>query len=384
MQRARIGARRTQLDTKLFSRYFCIVNVPKASTPMRTDETLREILADATRKGEICEPMPNGWVRCLACGHRCKIAPDHDGICKVRFNRGGVLYVPTGYVAGLAVDPIEKKPFFHLLPGSSALSFGMLGCDYHCAYCQNWITSQALRDPVAGQQPERVTAEQIVAVALKHRTPVITSTYNEPLITSEWAVEVFSEARKHGILCTYVSNGNGTPEVLEYIRPYVQAYKVDLKGFRPRQYQQLGGKLQNVLDTIQALRAMSIWVEVVTLIVPGFNDSDEELRDIARFLVSVSPDLPWHVTAFHQDYRMTDPDPTPARALMRAAEIGLTEGLHFVYAGNIPGRVGHMEDTRCPSCGTTLIERSGFRVLRNSLSGGKCFKCSLPIPGIWQ
>jgi pyruvate formate lyase activating enzyme len=351
---------------------------------MSTAETLRESLTRKTRKGDVVQSMPDGWVRCLACGHRCKIAPGHDGICKVRFNRDGILYVPTGYVAGLAVDPIEKKPFFHLLPGSSALSFGMLGCDYHCAYCQNWITSQALRNPAAGQQPERITAEQIVALALEHRTPVITSTYNEPLITSEWAVEVFALARRHGILCSYVSNGNGTPEVLEYLRPYIQAYKVDLKGFRPRQYQQLGGKLQTVLDTIRALRGMKIWVEVVTLVVPGFNDTDEELRDIARFLVSVSSEIPWHVTAFHQDYQMTDQPPTSARALLRAAEIGYTEGLHYVYAGNLSGRVGHLEDTRCPSCNTLLIERSGFRILRNSLSNGRCCKCSHPVPGIWH
>jgi pyruvate formate lyase activating enzyme len=351
---------------------------------MSTAETLRESLTHNTRKGDVVESMPDGWVRCLACGHRCKIAPGHEGICKVRFNRDGILYVPTGYVAGLAVDPIEKKPFFHLLPGSSALSFGMLGCDYHCAYCQNWITSQALRNPAAGQQPERITAEQIVALALEHRTPVITSTYNEPLITSEWAVEVFALARRHGILCSYVSNGNGTPEVLEYLRPYIQAYKVDLKGFRPRQYQQLGGKLQTVLDTIRALWSMKIWVEVVTLVVPGFNDTDEELRDIARFLVSVSSEIPWHVTAFHQDYQMTDPPPTSARALLRAAEIGYTEGLHYVYAGNLSGRVGHLENTRCPSCNTLLIERSGFRILHNSLSNGRCHKCSHLVPGIWH
>ncbi len=350
---------------------------------MAATNTLHDTLSRHTRKGDLSERMANGWIRCVACGHRCKIAPDHDGICRVRFNRGGELYVPFGYVAGLAVDPIEKKPFFHVLPGSTALSFGMLGCDYRCAYCQNWITSQALRDPVAGSQPEAVTAEQIVALARDHRTPVITSTYNEPLITSEWAVEIFRRARAAGILCSYVSNGNSTREVLEYIRPYVQLYKVDLKSFRQKNYQQLGGKLDTVLETIRTLRSMRIWVEVVTLIVPGFNDSDAELKDIASFLVSVSADIPWHVTAFHQDYKMTDPDPTPVRTLLHAADIGYTAGLHFVYAGNIPGRVDRFENTYCPSCHACLVERSGFQVLHNSLLDGTCPSCKTPIAGVW-
>lgn len=351
---------------------------------MSAPETLHELLALHTREGGLCEAMSDNWVRCVACGHRCKIGPDHDGICKVRYNKGGKLYVPFGYVAGLAVDPIEKKPFFHVLPGANTLSFGMLGCDYRCAYCQNWITSQAIRDPVAGSRPDTITAERIVGLALEHRTPIITSTYNEPLITSEWAVEVFKLARPYGVKCSYVSNGNGTPEVLEYLRPYVQLYKVDLKSFRQKQYQQLGGKLQNVLDTIRSLHGMGIWVEVVTLVVPGFNDSDEELRDVAAFLTSVSLDIPWHVTAFHQDYKMTEPDPTSARHLLRAVDIGYESGLHFVYAGNMPGQLDRHENTYCPSCGNLLIERRGFSVRRNLLENGACPKCAQSIPGVWN
>lgn len=229
-----------------------------------------------------------------------------------------------------------------------------------------------------------MTAEQIVGLALERNTPVLTSTYNEPLITSEWAVEIFRLARSYNLYCSYVSNGNGTPEVLEYIRPYVQLYKIDLKSFRQKNYQQLGGRLQNVLDTIRTLHTIGIWVEVVTLLVPGFNDSDEELHDIAAFLVSVSRDIPWHVTAFHQDYKMTDPDPTPVATLIRAAEIGYSSGLHFVYAGNIPGRVGRYENTFCPSCGKLLIERSGFHVRQNLLLAGSCPGCHQPIPGVWK
>jgi len=347
-------------------------------------ESLQDLLTRHLREGELYEKQDNNWVLCYACGHRCRIPPGRDGICRIRRNEAGTLLVPHGYVAGVAIDPIEKKPFFHAFPGSSALSFGMLGCDYHCAYCQNWITSQALRDPIAGSTPTTVSAEKIIGVALDRKIPVVTSTYNEPLITSEWAVEIFRLARKYGIACSYVSNGNGTPEVIAYLKPYVQLFKVDLKSFRQKNYQQLGGKLENVLETIRLLKKEGIWVEIVTLVVPGFNDSPEELRDIARFIVTVSADIPWHVTAFHQDYHMTGPANTAPHTLLRAAEIGLSAGLRFVYAGNLPGRTGKFENTSCPFCGELLIERSGFMVLRNQLINGRCPKCTGVIPGVWS
>jgi pyruvate formate lyase activating enzyme len=345
--------------------------------------TLKGLLSQHTKEGELYEKMPDNWVRCFSCGHRCRIPPGRDGICRVRFNRDGKLYVPWGYAAGVALDPIEKKPFYHAYPGAKALSFGMLGCDYRCGYCQNWITSQALRDPVAISGIDYLTPEEFVDAALRSKAKVVTSTYNEPLITSEWAVEIFKLAKQVGFVTSYVSNGNGTPQVLEYLRPWVDLYKVDLKGFRQKAYAQLGGILQNVLDTIKTLHDKSFWVEVVTLVVPGFNDSDEELTDIAKFLVSVSPDIPWHVTAFHRDYRMTDPDDTPPSTLLRARDIGLETGLHYVYAGNRPGEVGDTENTFCPSCGIALVERWGFRVLSNKIKEGKCFKCGTPIAGRW-
>jgi pyruvate formate lyase activating enzyme len=352
--------------------------VPAAATP------LAERLAQLTREGELFERLPQDRVRCVACGHRCLIPPGHEGICRVRFNDAGILRVPFGYVGALQVDPVEKKPFFHALPGAKALSFGMLGCDFHCGYCQNWLTSQALRDKGAVVRPETMTPADIVSLAHRHHARIVTSTYNEPLITSEWAVAVFKEAKTAGLVCSYVSNGNGTPEVLDYIRPYVRLYKVDLKSFRDRRYRELGGTLDRVLWTIRALHEQGFWLEVVTLVVPGFNDSDEELRDIARFLVSVSPDIPWHVTAFHQDYKMTDPDATDARTLVRAAEIGTSEGLRFVYAGNLPGRLGHWENTYCPGCRSLLVERVGFRVLQNRLPDGRCPDCRREIPGVWS
>src|SRR6266542_4037636 len=196
----------------------------------------------------------NGDIQCFACGHRCLIKPGRDGVCRVRFNDNGVLKVPHGYVGVLACDPIEKKPFFHCLPGSDALTFGMLGCDYHCGYCQNWVTSQMLRDVDAVAPPKMTTPTQLCDLAIQHGAPVVASSYNEPLITSEWAVDVFKEARSRGLKCAYISNGNGTPQVLDYIRPYVEAYKVDLKTFNPKKYRQLGGVLENVTATIKMLK----------------------------------------------------------------------------------------------------------------------------------
>ena len=250
--------------------------------------------------------------------------------------------------------------------------------------CQNWITSQALRDPGRWPPPEEVAPGDLVRLAHEHGARIMTSTYNEPLITSEWAVAVFREAKAAGLVCSYVSNGNGTPEVLDYIQPWVSLYKVDLKSFRDRHYRELGGTLERVLWTIRALHERGFWVEIVTLTVPGFNDSDEELRDIARFLVSVSPDIPWHVTAFHKDYKMTAPDNTSVATLLRAAEIGASEGLRFVYAGNIPGHVRNWENTYCPGCGALLIERRGFRVLKNRIPDGVCPACARSIPGFWR
>ena len=190
-------------------------------------------------------------IQCFACGHRCLIKPGRDGVCRVRFNEDGALLVPHGYVGALACDPVEKKPFFHVLPGSDALTFGMLGCDFHCGYCQNWVTSQMLRDVDAVSSPRVTTPQRLVDLAIEHGAPLVASSYNEPLITSEWAVDVFKEARRRGLRCAYISNGNGTPQVLDYIRPHVDAYKVDLKAFNDKAYRQLGGVLENVTSTIR-------------------------------------------------------------------------------------------------------------------------------------
>jgi pyruvate formate lyase activating enzyme len=348
--------------------------------------TLKEVLNERVREGELYEPMEKqGFVHCYACGHDCPIPEGQAGVCKVRFNQGGKLYVPWGYVGGIQCDPIEKKPFFHAWPGALAFSFGMLGCDLHCAYCQNWVTSQALRDPTAVSSPLITTPEQLVEQAIQLGGKVIVSTYNEPLITAEWSMAVFREAKKAGLHTGFVSNGNATPRVLEYIRPWTELYKVDLKSFDDKHYRQLGGRLQPVLDSIRRIYEMGFWLEIVTLLIPGFNNSDDELKRLTGFLADISPDIPWHVTAFHKDYKMTDPENTSAAMLLRAAEIGREAGLRYIYAGNLPGNVKDLEHTFCYNCNTILIERYGYLILDYKITPtGTCPSCNTPIPGRWS
>jgi pyruvate formate lyase activating enzyme len=348
--------------------------------------TLADVLEARTVAAapELVEPIERGRLRCYACGHECPIPEGAAGVCKVRFNRGGVLHVPYGYVGGVQCDPIEKKPFFHARPGALAYSFGMLGCDLHCSYCQNWVTSQALRDPHAVSPPMDTAPERLADEACRFGAQVLVSTYNEPLITSEWAVAIFKAARQRGLMTAFVSNGNGTPRVLSYLRPWIDLYKVDLKSFDDRHYRQLGGRIEPILATIRALHGMGLWVEIVTLLIPGFNDSSDELRRLSEFLASVSPDIPWHVTAFHKDYRMTDPENTTPDMLMAAADIGRASGLRYVYAGNLPGLVGDLENTRCHNCQSLVVERYGYFIQQYRLTpSGACPDCGTTIPGRW-
>lgn len=348
---------------------------------------IADVLDEMTVEGELYEKYADGSLRCYACGHRCLIRPGRRGICQVRFNQEGHLRVPWGYVAALQADPIEKKPFFHVLTGSDALTFGMLGCDFHCGYCQNWLTSQALRDPASDRAVNlvrQVSPDQMVEIARHSGASIIASSYNEPLITSEWAVAIFRQARQAGLKCVYISNGNATPEALRYLQPYLSAYKIDLKTMQDKHYRQLGGVLQHVMDSIRLAHELGLWVEVVTLVVPGFNDSSDELMDAARFIRGVSADIPWHVTAFHPDYKMNGPSPTSVNTLIRAAEIGEEAGLRFVYAGNLPGRTKNYENTLCPDCRTLLVERLGYTIRSYHITAqGTCPKCSTAIPGVW-
>jgi pyruvate formate lyase activating enzyme len=347
---------------------------------------LADILDEMTVEGasELTEVLPDNALKCYACGHRCLIKEGKRGICKVRFNESGQLRVPSNYVAALACDPTEKKPFFHVLPGSDTLTFGMLGCDLHCAYCQNWLTSQALRDDSAGTSPTSTSPERLVAIAKAYGASMVGSSYNEPLITAEWAVEVFKKARPEGFLTAFISNGNATPQVLDYLRPWTDCYKIDLKSMNDKNYRQLGGVVDNILETVTMVYERGFWEEIVTLVIPGFNDSDDELKRAADFIASVSPDIPWHVTAFHQDYRMTSNDNTTVEQLLRACEIGRDAGLHYIYAGNLPGRVGRWENTYCPVCEELLVERFGYLIRQVRVTAkGECPGCQTRIPGIW-
>lgn len=349
--------------------------------------SLAETLDQLTRPGDLVEKLEDNSVRCLACAHSCLIREGKRGICKIRFNREGELQVPWGYVSSIQVDPIEKKPFYHFLAGSEALTFGMLGCNLQCDYCQNWLTSQALRekgtDKLSGMI-RRLSSEEIVGYGIQYGAEVVASSYNEPLITSEWAREIFTKAGQAGLKQVYISNGFATPDVLDYLKPALQGFKVDLKTMQEDHYRDLGGRLQPVLDSIQYAYGLGMWVEIVTLLVPGFNDSSQELVDIARFIQSVSPNIPWHISAFRPDYKMMDKPRTSTVQLRKAVEIGFQEGLNYVYAGNIPGGVGEYENTLCHHCRSRLIHRQGYLILSYQITPqGTCPDCGTRIPGRW-
>jgi pyruvate formate lyase activating enzyme len=250
--------------------------------------------------------------------------------------------------------------------------------------CQNWLTSQALRDDTAGMRPNIVSPDRLVAMAKAYGAQMVGTSYNEPLITAEWAIEVFRKAKPAGFKTAFISNGNATPQVLDYIRPWTDCYKIDLKSMSDRNYRQLGGVVDNILETIKMVHERGFWEEIVTLVIPGFNDSEDELKRAADFIAKVSPDIPWHVTAFHQDYRMTENANTTAEQLIRACEIGRDAGLRYIYAGNLPGRVGRWENTYCPSCDELLIERYGYIIKQMKVTrAGLCPNCANSIPGVW-
>jgi len=282
-----------------------------------------------TAEAALCESLGGGKVRCLACAHRCVTAPGGAGRCAVRFNDGGKLRVPRGYVSGLAPDPIEKKPFFHALPGARTLSFGMFGCNFRCSFCQNWSISDARTAEWTGAL--RVGADRLAAEAVSSGAGVVVSTYNEPLITAEWAAEVFDEAKRRGLRTAFVSNGYATPEAAAFLKPRLDFWKADLKSFDDANYRKVcGAELGKVLDGIRLIKAAGFWLEIVTLLVPGFNDSDAEVSAMAGFIAGLSPDIPWHLTAFHPDHLMTDVPAAPASALYRARGGGLSERLNYV------------------------------------------------------
>jgi len=303
----------------------------------------------------------------------------------VRYNEGGSLRVPWNYVGILQINPIEQAPFMHAYAGEDVLTIGMLGCNLRCSYCQNWHISQVLRDPDAPELPTAMTAREIVSIAEKRGIRVILSSLNEPLITAEWVTEVFSHAKAAGITTGIVSSGHGTAEVLDFLRPHVDLVKIDLKTMAPEKYRTFGAHLNKVLETIRMVHDRGFWLEIVTLVVPGWNDSEDELRQAARFIASISTDIPWTLWNFHRDYRMREPDDAEPHDVVRAASIGRSEGLRFTYAGVQPGRVGDFEKTRCPGCGAVAVDRIGYQLTGYAIdSAGRCTACGTAIPGRWS
>jgi len=328
------------------------------------------------------EPLEKGAVRCGLCPHRCKIARGKLGACRTRRNDGGELRVVThGLLHAVAVDPIEKKPLFHYRPGSATFSIASAGCNLVCPFCQNHGLSQGLRDRGGeAEEAERSTATQVVAAARDRECESIAFTYSEPVLSFELAEEVAKEARPEGIDVVFVTNGQVSRAGADALAEILAAANVDLKCFDEEAYRSvLGGDLGATLDAIRTWRAAGVWIEVTTLVIPGFNDGEEELGRIADFLVGIDPEMPWHVSRFHPAYRWSDRQPTPPKILDRAREIGLKRGLRYVYTGNLPGSDG--EKTSCPGCGATVIDRVGYRVRRIDVEGGRCSACGAPIAG---
>lgn len=321
-------------------------------------------------------------VRCGLCAHRCRIAPGDRGACGVRENREGTIYsLVYGPIIAENVDPIEKKPFFHFLPGSRSFSIAAAGCNFRCAFCQNHEISQMPRETGRIVGRERTPAE-IVEMAIRSGSKSIAYTYTEPTVYFEFALDIAGIARKKGLKNVFVTNGYMTPGMLELVAPRLDAANVDLKAFRDDFYKkQCGARLQPVLDSLRKMKELGIWVEVTTLLIPGLNEGDEELGELAAFLVSIGAETPWHISRFHPQYRMTERPPTPASSIHRAAEIGKSAGLKYVYSGNIPGDPG--ENTFCARCGRLLIGRCGFAIERLDLKGSACPHCGTRLDGIF-
>jgi pyruvate formate lyase activating enzyme len=324
-----------------------------------------------------------GIVKCRLCPHYCAITDGHKGICQVRENRGGKLFTLVyNLPCTRHVDPIEKKPLYHFLPGSRTYSIATVGCNLRCSHCQNWQISQMPR--VEGRiVGEEVTPDEVVHEALKDKCKSISYTYTEPTIYMEYALDTAVAAGEKHLLNVFVSNGYMSPDAIRLIGPHLDADNVDLKSFSDKFYREVcGAKLEPVLETLKTLVKQGVWVEVTTLIIPSLNDGKEELRQIAEFMrQELGSHVPWHVSAFHPDYRLKDLPPTQAKALEAAVEIGKEAGLKYVYAGNVPH--GRYENTYCPGCGELLIERHGFTVASNMLKDGRC-ACGQKIEGVWE
>ena len=344
------------------------------------------------------EKLSANLAHCYLCAHQCRIKEGKFGFCGVRQNIQGKLYTHVyGKLVAAHIDPIEKKPLYHFLPGSSSFSIATIGCNFRCGFCQNWQISQAdfkqglspSLDSARGKKGtvpefsgEEFTPERIVDLAIKNNCRSISYTYTEPTIFFEYALETARLAKKSGLRNIFVTNGYMTKECLEMMHPNLDAANTDLKFFKEDSYKKIcAGSLAPVLDSIRLMRKLGIWAEVTTLIVPGENDSEEELRGIAEFIVSVDKNIPWHVSGFHPDYKFTDHAPTPEATLKRAKDLGKAAGLTYIYAGNVSGLAS---DTYCPGCKKLLVKRDIFSIIENKIEAGKCAFCQAAIPGVFK
>lgn len=349
---------------------------------------LAEQLAALARPAELFEPKTATTpFRCTACAHRCVLEGDRTGACGVRFTRDGKLFAPGGYVARRYVRSVETNTLYHVKPGAKALTFGMYGCDLRCGYCHNWKLSQALREGVEDEAPVRIDAKTLVAEAKAAGCEILCAAYNEPLIAAEWVREVFAHAKAEGLVTAVVTDGHTTPEVLAYVRPVLDVFRVDLKGARPETYKTLGGRREPVVAAIREARRLGLWVEVVTLAVTGLSDDPSDLRAIARELAAIDPDIPWHLNAFVPRFKMTDRPRTAGATLVSAVGMGYARGLRFVYGSNLARELPELAHTRCASCREVLVERFDYatvtsRVVRTE-SGGACPSCAAKVPGIF-
>lgn len=357
---------------------------PRSSLPIVPPDAppLEERLAKLTIPGKLHEVSPSGHVRCFACAHHCAIQEGRAGACGVRFVRDQQLRVPFGYVARAYVRSVEINTIFHVRPGAKSLTFGMYGCDLRCPYCHNAHLSQALRDPLQPEAPREVQAKELIDEAVAAGCEVVCAAYNEPMISAEWNYAVFEEARSRGLLTALISDGNTTREALAFMRPVTDVYRIDLKGYRKEHYRALGGRIEPVLDAISEARAQGYWVEVVTLVVPGFNDEELGLRSIAKYLARIDTNIPWHLNAAFPRYKHQLPV-TPGMLLASAAGTAFAQGLRYVYVSNIPDDISELSHTRCPTCMKTLVERHDFHTRSVQLEAGACPDCKTPIPGLW-
>lgn len=343
-----------------------------------SEKTVREAIM---REAMFYERQPDGRVRCGLCRFHCLISEGKRGGCAVRENRGGTLYsLVYGKLCSEHVDPIEKKPIYHLSPGSTSYSIATVGCNFRCRHCQNYTISQAPHhEPVRGFER---TPQEIVTSALDSRCRSISYTYTEPTIFFEFAYDTARLAKQAGLYNVFVTNGYISAEPLAAIAPFLDAANIDLKGFREEFYRDIvHARLSEVLDSLVEYRKQGIWIELTTLVIPGLNDSDQELQGIASFIVTnLGADTPWHVTQFYPTYHLTDRRRTPVETLRRARDIGRAAGLHYVYEGNVPGEGG--ENTFCPSCSALLVERFGFDIRENRIRNGGCPDCGAAIVGI--